>query len=139
MKTSIYFLFSIMVVFLSACQPQVSKCEQSAGTPYHITSLPPEDISSVTPGFVPTAMQIEIGRKMINVDKIIEGPLCNDSWRGTIYVTCKVQVFAWKDQPTFLKNCDLQIDPEAVVYVAYHNDTAYYNGCSCHTGEITEP
>jgi hypothetical protein len=26
-----------------------------------------------------------------------------------------------------------------VVYVAYHNDAAYYNGCSCHTGEIADP
>jgi hypothetical protein len=82
---------------------------------------------------------VEIGGKMINVDKIIEGPLCNDTWSGIVYVTCDVQVYAWEDQPTFLKNCDLKIDPETVVYVAYHNDTAYYNGCSCHTGEIAEP
>jgi hypothetical protein len=26
-----------------------------------------------------------------------------------------------------------------VVYVAYHNNTAYYNGCSCHTGATPEP
>jgi len=26
-----------------------------------------------------------------------------------------------------------------VAYAAYHNGTPYYNGCSCHTGEIAEP
>lgn len=73
------------------------------------------------------------------MDKVIEGPLCNDTWNGTVYVTCNVQVYAWEEHPTFLKNCDLKIEPGTVVYVAYHNDTAYYNGCSCHTGEIAEP
>ena len=80
-----------------------------------------------------------IGGKTINVDKVVEGPLCNDAWSGTVYVTCSVQVYAWQETPTFLKNCNLSIAPETVVYVAYHNDTAYYTGCSCHTGEITAP
>jgi hypothetical protein len=24
------------------------------------------------------------------------------------------------------------MEPDTVVYVAYHNDAAYYKGCSCH-------
>ncbi len=80
-----------------------------------------------------------IGGKEIQVDKVVSGPLCNDTWRGTVYVTCDVQVYAWEETPTFLKDCNLQVEPDTVVYVADHNDTAYYNGCSCHTGEITEP
>ena len=56
-----------------------------------------------------------------------------------MYVTCDVQVLPWEDQPTFLRDCDLDIAPETVVYVAYHHDEPYYNGCSCHTGEIAEP
>ncbi len=56
-----------------------------------------------------------------------------------VYVTCNVQVYPWVEEPTFLKNCNLKIEPGTVVYVAYHNNTAYYNGCSCHTGEISGP
>lgn len=72
---------------------------------------------------------------MTNVDRIIRGPLCDDSWKGTIYVACDVQVTEWEEQPTFFKECNLEIVPGSVVYVAAHNDSAYYNGCSCHTGE----
>ena len=82
---------------------------------------------------------MEIGGKTITVDKVVEGPLCNDTWSGTVYVACNVQVYPWEEQPTFLKNCNLSIAPGTIVYVADHNDTAYYNGCSCHTGEIAKP
>lgn len=139
MNKSLFLFICIVLILLSACQPQASKCLRSTGTPNFIIGTPPEVISSATPGSNPTAMMVEIGGKMISVDKIIEGPLCNDTWSGKVYVTCDIQIYAWEDQPTFLKNCDLKIDPETVVFVAYHNDTAYYNGCSCHTTEIAEP
>ncbi|MEJ2563670.1 MAG: hypothetical protein P8Z42_13435, partial [Anaerolineales bacterium] len=80
----------------------------------------------------------EIGGKTVEVDRVIHGPLCNDTWRGTIYVACDVQVAEWDEEqgPFFLDNCDLTIDPGTVVYVAAHNDTAYYKGCAvCHTSE----
>ena len=82
---------------------------------------------------------MEIAGRMVSVDKVVEGPLCNDTWRGTVYVTCNIQVYEWKEQPLFLKGCNLTIEPGTVVYVADHNNTAYYNGCSCHTGEIAGP
>lgn len=83
---------------------------------------------------------MDIRGKTITVDKVVEGHLCNDTWSGTVYVSCNVQVYPWKDSPTFLNNCNLNIEPGTVVYVAHHNDTAYYNGCSsCHTGEVAEP
>ncbi|OGO25891.1 MAG: hypothetical protein A2136_09785 [Chloroflexi bacterium RBG_16_54_11] len=75
----------------------------------------------------------------MQVDKVVEGPLCNDTWSGSVYVGCNVQVYPWQETPIFLKDCQLKVEPDTVVYVAYHNNTAYYNGCSCHTGEITEP
>lgn len=81
-------------------------------------------------------MEVSIGGKLTLVDKVVDGPLCNDQWRGTVYVGCDVQVMEWSDTPLFLKGCDLSIAPRTVIYVAYHNDAAYYNGCSCHTGEI---
>jgi len=82
---------------------------------------------------------MKIGGKDIRVNKVVEGPLCNDTWNGTVYVTCNVLVYPWHKQPTFLDGCSLNIEPGAVVYVASHNNTAYYNGCSCHYGKIGKP
>jgi hypothetical protein len=56
-----------------------------------------------------------------------------------VYVTCDVEVLPWEAQPTFLKGCDLSIEPDTIVYVADHYDAPYYNGCSCHTEEAGEP
>jgi hypothetical protein len=74
------------------------------------------------------------------MDQVIEGPLCNGSWSGTVYIGCNVQVYEYeKDEPLFLKDCNLDIDPDTIVYVAYHNNAAYYKGCSCHTGKEINP
>jgi hypothetical protein len=80
-----------------------------------------------------------IGGKPVKVNRIVEGPICNDTWSGIVYVSCNVQVMKWEENPLFLKDCNLRIEPNTVVYVAYHNDTPYYNGCSCHTGEQSPP
>jgi hypothetical protein len=82
---------------------------------------------------------MKIRGKDIRVNKVVEGPLCNDTWSGTVYVTCNVLVYPWDKHPTFLKDCNLSIEPGTVVYVASHNSTAYYNGCSCHTGQSSKP
>ncbi len=82
---------------------------------------------------------IEIGGRPISFDKVVDGPLCDDVWSGTVYVGCNVQVNPWVDQPTFLEECDLTIAPGSVVYVAYHNNEPYYNGCSCHTDTTVIP
>jgi hypothetical protein len=92
-----------------------------------------------TPTYSTDQYLMKIGREELQVDKVVEGPLCNDTWQGTVYVACNVQVYPWTEEPTFLKDCQLTIDPQAVVYVAYHNNTAYYKGCSCHTGATPEP
>jgi hypothetical protein len=88
-------------------------------------------------------VQVEIGGKMITVDRLVEGPLCNDTWSGTVYVGCSAMVGQSKmdadENPLFLQGCDLHIEPNTIVYVAAHNDAAYYKGCSCHTGEDPIP
>lgn len=127
------------MLFLSACQRQESACQWAAGTPRYITALPSESSPTKSRNPSPAPIEMEIGGRTIPIDKVVEGSLCNGAWVGTVYVTCNVQVFAWEEQPTFLKDCDLSIAPDTVVYVAYHNNTAYYNGCACHTGEITPP
>jgi hypothetical protein len=133
-----FILLAFGLLFLAACGDPEPFCPPPAGTPEYL-SLPPESLPTPTFDLIPTQYPVEIGNKTILVDKIVEGPLCNDTWSGTVYVACDVQVYPWDETPLFLEDCDLSIAPDTVVYVAYHNNTAYYNGCSCHTGELTEP
>ena len=136
MKRGLLSLIALATLLLApACQQQ-PVCTPSTGTPEYLT-VPPGELAAPTPA--PFPLQVEINGKLTQVDKVVEGPLCNDTWSGTVYVTCNFQVYPWDETPTFLKNCNLSIAPDTIVYVAYHNDTAYYNGCSCHTGEIAEP
>ncbi len=74
------------------------------------------------------------------MDRVIHGPLCNDRWSGVIYVACDAQIPAWDQdgRPEFFQGCDLSIAPGTTIYVAAHNNAAYYNGCSCHTGGVTK-
>jgi len=129
--------FAVLLILLSGCQPAKPACPPMVGTPQYLTS--PLTELMATPGSSPTPATVKIGGQTITVDKVIEGTLCNDVWSGIVYVTCNVQVYQWEEQPTFLKNCNLTIATGTVVYVAYHNNAAYYNGCSCHTGEIAGP
>lgn len=139
MKASTVLLLALSLLFVAACKADV---------------CPPDSVSYVAdsslfadagpiPGtdMAPAPTQIQLGRKTVEVDRVIHGPLCNDTWRGTIYVACDVQVAAWTEEEgsVFLDGCNLTIEPGTVVYVAAHNNAAYYNGCaSCHaTNEPT--
>lgn len=129
-------VFLVLTLSLStACKPEVCPSNSTA----HITdpTIFPTLTTADNLESTPTPSLVEIGGKMIAVDRVIQGPLCNDRWSGTIYVTCNVQVAESPDEenPTFLKGCDLNIEPGSIVYVAAHRDAAYYNGCSCHTGD----
>jgi len=137
MKKQIFLAFTLLFL-LSACKSGTPGCPPVLGAPSYLT-VPPAALPTSTPGPSPTPDLLKIGGKTIPFDKVVEGPLCNDTWSGTVYVTCNVQVYPWQDQPTFLKGCNLKIEPGTIVYVAYHHDAAYYNGCSCHTGESTQP
>ncbi len=130
---------TLAALFLSACQSTPSPCQWPTGTPRYLTTALLENHRAATPGPSPTPMLIKIGGNTIQVNTIVEGPLCDDVWSGTVYVACNVQVYRWEKQPLFFKNCNLKIEPGTVVYVAYHNNTAYYNGCSCHSGLTTKP
>ena len=136
MKSYRPLLLAIISLLLATCQ-SAPACPPVAGTPQYLTNSELEKSLSSAPDLPtpPAPIKVEINGQMMTVDKIVAGPLCNDNWKGSVYVTCDVQVFKWEENPLFLKNCDLTIEPGTVVYVAYHNDAAYYNGCSCHTGE----
>jgi hypothetical protein len=130
----------LLSLHLIACQRQNNVCPPVEGTPTpkpalaDLITLPPPQ-SQMNP------TTAEIGGKVITVDKFVDYPLCNDTWSGTVYVSCKAQVAEAAsdadDNPLFFKGCNLEIESGTVVYVAAHNDAAYYKGCSCHTG--TDP
>jgi len=126
--------FIFLIFGLTTCQstppcPATQVADLPPTTPTAINQIDADSNSTELP------VEIEIDKKKLQVDKVVTGPLCNDHWQGTIYVTCDVQVHEWVEQPLFLKDCDLTIEPGSVVYVASHNNAPYYNGCSCHTGE----
>jgi hypothetical protein len=111
-------------------------CPRLPGTPHYLT-VPPGQLP--TPEQFSSPSEVQIGGRKVLVDRVVEGPLCNDTWSGTVYVTCNVQVYPWEEQPTFLKDCSLTVEPGTVVYVADHGDEPYYKGCSCHTGLGEQP
>jgi hypothetical protein len=127
----------LLALGLAACQNRTTVCPPATGTPERL-SVSPDLIPTSTPGSG-GRMEVVINGRAMLVDKVIEGPLCNETWSGIVYVGCNVQVYPWVDQPTFLKDCDLKMEPGTVVYVAYHNNSAYYNGCSCHISGTAEP
>lgn len=139
MTRSLCTLFlSLGLILLAGCGKPKSACPTEDNSPQFIT-VPPEALPTATSGLAPTPVEMVIGGKTVTVDKVVEGPLCNDTWSGTVYVGCDIQIYPWEDSPNFLQNCNLKIEPGTVVYVAHHNDAVYYNGCSCHTGLNAEP
>jgi hypothetical protein len=128
----------VALALLAACGTSEPACPPEAADEGALVSSPtdPADTPMARPQ---TPVEMEIGGRRIAVDQVVRGPLCEGDWSGIVYVTCDVEVRPWEERPTFLEGCDLSIAPDTVVYVADHNDAAYYNGCSCHTGEIGQP
>jgi hypothetical protein len=119
-----------LAIFLSACQPACPP-----GSVQYIVGAPPEQASQ--PQVLEASPQeIEIraflGSKTITVDQVVEGFLCDDTWQGTVYVTCNVEIPAWEGEAFFFQDCKPLIEPGAMIYVAAHNDKPYSEGCTCH-------
>jgi hypothetical protein len=130
---------TLLIFFLIGCARNNTVCPLDEGTPQPALQLA-DLIEIPSPALNPssTPVQVEIGGKLMEVDKLVDYPLCNDNWSGTVYVSCDVQVAEWNpdEGSRFLKGCQLNIAPDAVVYVAEHNDKPHYKGCSCHTGDV---
>ena len=134
MKRHLLAWLALAVALCASCGQSVPAndpppCSRPTGTSHYL-AVPPELLPTAQP--FPTASEVEIGGKRLLVDRVVEGPLCNGTWSGTVYVTCNVQVYPWEKQPTFLQDCNLTIEPGTVVYVADHGHEPYYKGCSCH-------
>ena len=103
------------------------------------SSCPDGSVTYLSPPY-PAALQevsiqsqpVEIKGQEILMDRVITGPVCNDTWSGTVYLTCDIQVPAWEKDPFFWQDCDLEITEGAVVYVEAHKNKEYADGCSCH-------
>jgi len=136
MSIKLGLLLLLFTLLSAACQPAAPACPPESIT--YLAYLSPNQ----SPGTQIIAPQVEemveINGQEMRVDQVVQGTLCSGSWSGTVYVPCQIQIYAWEENPDFLENCALSIEPGTVVYVAAHNDEPYYQGCSCHTGEVVE-
>jgi hypothetical protein len=139
----LYLLLAIVLALLtSACERERVGCEIEGATPKPTIQLSDLLAKTPEPTLHDAPITVEINGRMTEVDKLVNYPLCNDNWSGIVYVNCDAQVAESEldddENPLFFKGCNLNIEPNTVVYVAAHNDTAYYKGCSCHTGEAPQ-
>lgn len=119
-------------LILSACQPPAPVCPPGA--------LSYQNDLTAVQAEAPQPAQVSLGRTALDADQLVRGPLCNNHLAGRVYVTCEIQVQRWEDKPLFLDGCDFTVAPGAVVYVAAHNNAAYYNGCAaCHMSAAAAP
>lgn len=131
-------LILLFILILCGCERTKTVCPPGEATPRAALQL--IDLINVPAPLSADSepIQVVIGGKKMSVDKLVDYPLCNDNWSGTVYVSCDVQVAEAEQDadsnPLFLKGCNLNIAPNTVVYVAAHNDAPYYKGCSCHAG-----
>lgn len=119
----------LLAVLLAGCARTSAVCDTDPpNAPVELRQM--LDLDTSQAGLAP--FEIEIGNQIVRVDHLVHGPVCDVDWNGTVYVDCDVEVAEWDEKPFFFEGCDVNITEDAVIYVAYHNDEAYYNGCSCH-------
>ncbi len=130
MRAAIYLVTIISCIFflavLAACQPRSSDCPSNS-IGYLTDHGEGKDLDQDGP------VVVEIRGRETRVDRVVHGAFCDDHWAGKVYGACDLQIPDWEGEPTFLEACSLTIEPGTVVYVAAHNDEAFYKGCSCHT------
>jgi hypothetical protein len=129
----LFILLGMVLITAAACQSKSTVCSPDEPhapapfvTPISATKVSQDDENMLTPAMV------KIRGKMISVDQVVHGSLCEGNWRGVVFVDCDIQVAEWEEVPNFLDGCGLQIEEGTVIYVAAHNNQAYYKGCSCH-------
>jgi len=126
-----FLLLCCLCLALCACQAEISPSCTEGDLTYQKRDIP---FPAAEPGGEPASpLSIEINGKTLQVDQVIHGPLCNQTLSGTVYIACDIQIYEWQETQNFLDGCEFNVAPGTVIYVAAHNNTAYYNGCaSCH-------
>jgi hypothetical protein len=127
---------ALLISLISACRAPAPVCPPDSVTYVADSSSLSAPASLGDIGKSTNPLLVEINGKEMLFDEVIQGALCDGDWSGTVYVACDLQIAAWGEEPTFLEDCDLNIEPGTIVYVAAHDDAPYYKGCSCHTGEV---
>jgi hypothetical protein len=138
MKTSIALLLASSFLFLSACERKATVCPEGSVTYLPDLQVFPKLSSTDNPAKASGPVTVEVGRKQMKFDRLVEGPFCNIKLKGKVYVGCDIQLPEWDKEgnPTFLKNCDFSVEPGSVIYVGPHNNAVFKKGCACHTGEM---
>jgi hypothetical protein len=141
-RISLLLIITLSTFILVACERENTVCPPDNGTQQSAPNLA-ELIESTNPPTPSEPILVEIQGNKMKVDRVVDYPLCNDDWSGTVYVSCQAQVAEAEldadANPLFLKGCNLKIAPNTVVYVAAHNNAAFYKGCSCHSGSAPQP
>ena len=85
-------IFILLTFILFGCERNSTVCPQDEGSPQPALQL--ADLLAAQPPITNSAapIQVEIQGKVIEVDKVVDYPLCNDNWSGTVYVSCEAQV-----------------------------------------------
>ncbi len=122
---------ALIFSLLAACQSAAPAAEPNAiqyVDPVTLHSRPTPEGSGL-PG------EVEINGKMMAFDQVIHGPLCNNHLSGTVYIASDIEIAKWEKTSNFLDGCDFTLEDGSVIYVAAHQNAAYYKGClSCHAG-----
>lgn len=120
----------LALIILAGCQPAEPVCP--AGS---ITFTNAAELIALPAAAPSSSTDVEIRGKMVSFDQVVNGPLCNVSLSGKVYIACDVTIAKWQDAPNFLDGCDFNVADGSVITVAAHNNTPYYKGCaSCHVG-----
>ncbi|MBE0685660.1 MAG: hypothetical protein IH585_06640 [Anaerolineaceae bacterium] len=132
MNNKILLIFTlIFLTLLSACMDARSLCSPGMIT-YRDRTDPFPELTETQP----EPQQIEIKRKMMSFDQVVSGQLCNNHLEGLVYVGCDIEIYEWDDKSNFLNDCNFYVESNTIIYVAAHNNRAYYKGCdSCHMSE----
>lgn len=127
-RAAIWILLAL--VFLAGCKPAEPACPTGS-----ITFAEAAELIAL-PAAVPSGpADVDIRGKLVAFDQVVDGPLCNVSLSGKVYIACDVTIAKWQDAPNFLDGCDFNVADGSVITVAAHNNTPYYKGCaSCHVG-----
>lgn len=131
-------VLSSLTLLVCACDRKQRVCpEGSISYLPDVASFPDRSTRAAVEKAV-TPATVEIRGETMEVDRLLEGPFCNDHLSGTIYVSCNIQIPAWGEAPRFFKDCEFSVAPGTTIYVAPHNDAIFMKGCACHTGELAK-